>query len=68
MGAGRERGKGADGCLEGARIAGYEEQRRQEWTRGKGGCDPNKGKVQGLEAKVLVGTGMRRFTTDRDNC
>ena len=54
MGVGRERGKGADGCLEGARIAGDEEQRRREWTRGKGGCDPNKGKVQGLEAKVLV--------------
>lgn len=34
----------------------------------KTGCDPNKGKVQGLEAKVLVGTDVRRFITDREDC
>ena len=66
--SGRERGKGADGYLEGVRTAGDEEQRRQEWTQGEGGCDPNKGKLQGLEASVSVGTGVRRFITDPENC
>ena len=65
---GRGRRKGADGCLERGRTARDEERRRQEWTQGQGGCDPNKGKLQGLEAGVSVGTGVRRFTTDPESC
>lgn len=65
---GRGRRKGANGCLEGERTTGDEERRRQEWTQGEGGCDPNKGKLQGLETRVSVGTGVRRFTTDPESC